>query len=88
MLEGRDSRPGFIGGVGGVAGAPKGRLAWFELGGRRFEHLEAGFSQASAGATAQADEMETLGTIGMKLLGEFRLVIDYTGWRIAFLPPQ
>ena len=83
LLEGRETSAGFDGGVGGLTGARKGRLAWFELGGKRFENLEVSFSLAEKGAFS---ESISAGNVGGDILKSFRLVFDYPRKRIALLP--
>ncbi|HMP01357.1 MAG TPA: retropepsin-like aspartic protease [Gemmatales bacterium] len=83
LLEGRQTQPAFEGGVGGVSAARAGKLAWFELGGQRFENIDARFSAAEAGAFR--DEI-LLGNIGQGLLRPFRVAFDYGESRFAFVP--
>jgi hypothetical protein len=83
LLEGRATEAGAAGGVGGVGEVRVGPLEWFELGGRRFEQLQAQFYVGEIGAFADAD---TAGNVGLDVLREFRLVFDVRGARIAFLP--
>ena len=52
MLKGRDNKPAGMAGVGGTTEAEVGKLAWFELGGHRFEKVEATFSLLKTGAFA------------------------------------
>jgi hypothetical protein len=83
LLEGRKVVPGFGGGVGGHAESRDGKLEWFELAGHRFEGPTVSFSLAELGAFA---DRYTLGNIGQEFLGPFRIVLDYPGDRIAFVP--
>lgn len=83
LLEGRELSDGKSAGVGGAAVEKRGKLAWLDLGGRRFENINASFSTATDGVHSEDDAD---GVIGMELLKEFRLVIDYANRRIAFLP--
>jgi hypothetical protein len=83
LLEGRDVTKGFGGGVGGQAESRNGKLAWFELAGHRFEDKTVAFSLAEHGAFT---DRYTLGNIGQEFLAPFRIVLDYPGDRIAFVP--
>lgn len=82
LLEGRDTRPTFLGGVGGASKAVSGPLEWFEIAGYRFEKPQVAFSLATSGAFA--DEY-TAGNIGGGFLHPFRVVFDYSLSRIAFV---
>jgi hypothetical protein len=83
LLDGRDVTKGFGGGVGGQAEARDGKLEWFELAGHRFEDRSVSFSLAEHGAFT---DRYTLGNIGQDFLAPFRIVLDYPGDRIAFVP--
>ena len=82
LLEGRETRGTAQGGVGGMSAARAGKLAWFELGGHRFENPVVSFSLAKTGAFR--DE-HTLGNIGQAFLRPFRVVFWYQGRKIAFV---
>jgi hypothetical protein len=83
LLEGRKTEDSTNGGVGGTVAARQGRIKQFELGGHRFEDLEAGFSLAKEGAFA---DLYVAGNIGQALMRPFNIVFDYGNSRIAFLP--
>lgn len=83
LLEGRTLGPARLGGVGGFVEARSGTLEWFELGGRRLESVEVAFATGRVGAFADA---YTDGNIGGDLMLPFRLVFDYAGRRMAFVP--
>lgn len=83
LLAGRETREARSGGVGGTRPSRKGKLAWFELAGHRFESPEVEFAGAGEGAFS---DMYTLGNIGAGFLKEFRIVFDYGNKRIAFAP--
>lgn len=85
LLEGRELSDGRSAGVGGASAEKRGKLKWLEFGGRRFEDIPAAFSAATAGARSEDDAD---GVLGMELLREFKLVIDYSNRRIAFLPSE
>jgi hypothetical protein len=83
LLDGRTVTSGSSGGVGGSAETKDGRLAWFELAGHRFEKRQVQFSLAERGAFT---DQYTVGNIGQEFLAPFRMVLDYPGDRIAFVP--
>ena len=83
LLAGRETRESRSGGVGGVAASRTGRLAWFELAGRRFENPEVEFAGAGPGAFS---DVYTAGNIGAGFLRAFRIVFDYGNKRVAFAP--
>lgn len=83
LLDGREVRASAVGGVGGMQAASVGELGWFEIGGRRFEPVEATFVQTDSGAFSDAS---VLGSLGGQLLAPFRIVFDYPGERIALVP--
>jgi hypothetical protein len=58
-----------------------GEIAWFELGGHRFEHVQALFALDHDGPLADDN---TMGNIGVAFLEPFRVVLDYAHMRIAF----
>ncbi len=83
LLKGRKTRMTLEGGVGGMKTARAGRLAWFELGGHRFEKPRVTFSTASSGALV---DDYTVGNIGQDFMKPFRLVLWYGENKIAFAP--
>ena len=83
LLENRDTSSANMAGVGGVTDARVGKLSWFELGGKRFEKVEATFSLAKTGAFA---DRYLAGNIGQDLMEPFTVVFDFGGSRVAFLP--
>ena len=83
LLEGREATPVGMAGVGGTTDAKMGKMAWFELGGHRFENLDAVFSLAKVGAFA---DRYLTGNIGQDLMEPFTVVFDFGGSRVAFLP--
>ncbi len=85
LLGGRATQVSIAGGVGGMQAIRTGKIAWFELAGHRFEDLEVGFYTGAGGAFADHD---LDGNLGLDLLGEFRLIFDYRGSRMAFAAPE
>lgn len=83
LLDNRQTTPANMAGVGGMTEARIGKIAWFELGGHRFEKVEATFSTAKSGAFA---DKYLAGNIGQDLMEPFTVVFDFGGSRVAFLP--
>lgn len=81
LLEGRSTGTTLAGGVGGLKAIRSGELEWFEIGGRRFEAVQAQFYTEREGAFSNQD---LDGNVGLGLLGQFRLIFDYGGRRVAF----
>jgi hypothetical protein len=82
LLQDRKTSAAPLGGVGGFTGGRSGRLAWFEVGGRRFEDQKVQFSQAKTGAFATP---EIDGNLGTALLAPFVLLFDYRSQRLGFV---
>src|SRR5262249_41967272 len=68
LLDGRPTNAALSGGVGGSIAARTGEVAWFELGGHRFEHLGVLFAQAKTGTFTTRG---MAGSIGQKLMEPF-----------------
>lgn len=82
LLEGRETTEGKTGGVGGFRAVRMGKVAWFELGGKRLENIDAEFATEKVGALHDA---YSLGNIGVKLMRGFELVFDYQHERMGFV---
>jgi hypothetical protein len=82
LLEGRETSPAKLGGVGGYIEAKAAKIAWFELGGVRVEDIRASFAIEPKGAFANAAKA---GNIGTAMLKPFVLVLDYPNRRIALV---
>src|SRR5262249_348749 len=52
LVEGRDTKLAFHGGIGGMSRAKSGKLEWFELGGHRFDNPTVTFAESEKGAFA------------------------------------
>ena len=76
-----DPRRYRLGGVGGDAYGRRGKLRWFEFGGRRFRRLPVTAVEQSAG---RLDDPYMTGTIGTGVLGDMRVVFDYPRARVTF----
>jgi len=85
LLDGRETQPSMSGGAGGFVTARSGKLKWFELGGHRFNDVRVDFSTAKQGAFA---EPYLAGNIGQDAMLPFRVVFDFSGYRIALVPRQ
>jgi hypothetical protein len=83
LLDARETTEGKSGGVGGMRTVRVGKVAWFELGGKRFENVTAEFATEKVGAFHDA---YSLGNIGAALMRGFELVFDYQRERIGFVP--
>lgn len=85
LLEGREVTPTQLGGVGGKVPGKTGKLAWFEIGGRRSENVVVDFATQDVGAFA---DQAIMGNLGGKALAGFDIFFDYQGRRIAFVQKQ
>lgn len=83
LTAGRETSAGTAGGVGGSVGTRIGELASFRLGGHEFSAIQAGFTLEDKGAFS---DDYVWGNVGGKLLEPFRLVFDYPGGRVGFVP--
>ena len=72
-----------LGGVGGTISASSGNIPWFELAGHRFENPTVVFSTADRGAFS---DPYLAGNIGQVFMKPFRVVLDFSGYRIALVP--
>jgi hypothetical protein len=68
--------------VGGDTHTRVGALAWFELGGHRFERPQVMFSQERDGAFA---DPHLTGNLGTAFLQPFRVVFNYPAAAVAFV---
>jgi hypothetical protein len=82
LLEGRDVKKAFSGGVGGMITTFTGKVDWFELGGHRFKAPDVAFADASDGVFS--DEASA-GNIGNGFMSHFRMLIDYPNKRIGWI---
>ncbi|MBD0370210.1 MAG: retropepsin-like domain-containing protein [Pyrinomonadaceae bacterium] len=81
LLAGRETSESNSAGVGGSRTSRRGKLAWFELAGLKFDNLEVDFAGSGEGAFA---DNYTAGNIGVGILQAFRIIFDYPNKRIAF----
>lgn len=82
LLEDRKTTRASSGGVGGNIVVLDGRLAWFEIGGHRFEKPMVRFSRSKEGIFSQS---VLAGNIGVHFLKPFRLLFDYPNMRLGLL---
>jgi len=83
LLDGRKQSESAVGGFGGGAESTGGVLEWLNIGGHRFEKLNAVFSLADQGALANP---YVFGVAGEPVMKPFNIVYDFGHYRIAFLP--
>jgi len=83
LLAGRETAPFQHGGVGGMQPARQGKLHQFSLAGHTLHDVPTTFSQATAGIFASTGKA---GAVGVRVLGQFRIVVDYGQSRLALVP--
>ena len=66
----------------GVVSARTGTIKWFVLGSHRFDNPTVVFSTATTGTFT---DPYLAGNIGIDLLKSFTVVLDFAGYRAAFL---
>ncbi len=81
LTEGRDTTPLNL----AQQEAAEGRIAWFELAGKRWENPHVMFALGEDGPLSDS---WTLGNIGNGFMRSFRIVFDYRRARIAFVPNE
>lgn len=86
LLANRKLRRSLTIGAGGAIISRRGSIASFEIGEARHSNLEVNF-ETTARDNLAADH-NLAGVIGVKLLSESRVVIDYSGTRFALLPSE
>jgi hypothetical protein len=80
LLDGLPTSVAVVGGIGGSAAESFGTLERFELAGRAFRDVRASFGNGKRGAR------ERDGIIGRDLLRHYRVIIDTSRARAAFVP--
>jgi hypothetical protein len=86
LLEGRETRGGASGGVGGSVATRVGTVTSLEFAGRRFEAVDASFATEDLGGVMGNPYVD--GNVGADLLGTMTMVLDYANKRIAFQDPS
>ncbi len=82
LLNGRSTQSAGTGGAGGSTESKMATLAYFEIGGHRFEKPTVGLQITKQGVFASP---YLAGNVGMGFLAQFRLVLDYPDSRIGFI---
>lgn len=85
LLEGRETEPDTLGGVGGFVQARSGVVTLFELAGTRKENITVNFATERKGAFA---DPYSLGNVGGKLLAPYTLIVDYQNNRAALVAKE
>lgn len=80
LLDGRATKDGKVGGVGGFTAVKNGKVARLEIAGAALTDVDAAFHLEAAGNTA---ETYYAGFVGGRVLGHYRLVFDYANERVA-----
>jgi hypothetical protein len=81
LLDGREGREVRLGGVGGAVAARSGAVRSFALGPVRLENVEANFVTEAKGSSG---DVRRDGRIGVGLLKDVVMTLDYAGGRIWF----
>jgi hypothetical protein len=85
LLDGRKTRGRRLLNFGGSTPVREGTLDWLVLGGTRLDDVDrCHFAQGDV--LAYPDPDRTSGLLGMHVLRHFRVVLDYTNRRVAFIP--
>lgn len=82
LLDGRETKSGFSGGVGGMKKVQSGIVKTFTLCGQTIEQVDTTFSQSEKGVTAGRDAQ---GTIGVGVLKGYVLVVNYPTGKVAMI---
>ena len=82
LLEEGDTGQARFRGAGGFSRYSPGETAWVEVGGHAYRDMAVRFSTDPSGAMA---DPYTLGNVGINILSDFRLLIDYPHHRIAMI---
>lgn len=85
MLKDREIKDCKIGGVGGILAGKRGKVRSLELGGVKFENVEAEFALEAKGTLAESSKDANIGT---DLLRQFVIITDYPNRRIGLIPKQ
>lgn len=83
LLKDRTTKLALSGGVGGIKATPAGTVSAFILAAQQLSEVSAVFSKATDGLTS---DDSTQGTVGMDVLKQFRLIVDYPHERVALIP--
>lgn len=83
LLGTRQHKMAVRGSAGAMRQVAVGDLTFFQLGSKRYEGLSTAFFE---GANGWAGDPYASGTIGLEILKDFRIVLDYSNRRCAILP--
>ena len=83
LLDNRKVEDAQEAGAGGTTAGKYGQIAWFELGGHRFDNPGVIFSQATVGAF---DDRYLAGNIGQDFMSPFTVYFDFGTPRVALVP--
>lgn len=82
LLEGRETKPSKMGGVGGFVESALGSVALLEFAGTRHENITVDFAKENKGALADS---YVAVNVGGKLIADYRLILDYQNNRAALV---
>lgn len=82
LLDGRETKGTFSGGVGGIKSSRSGKVKSLTIAGQTLNDVGTTFSEATTGGTAGEDAQ---GTIGVGVLAEFRMILNYPAGKIAMI---
>ncbi|MBX3379244.1 MAG: retropepsin-like domain-containing protein [Phycisphaeraceae bacterium] len=85
MLKNREVKDCKLGGFGGFVSGKRGKVASLELGGVKFEDVNADFALEAKGTFAESTRDANIGT---DILGRFIIITDYPHQRIGLIPKQ
>ena len=83
LLEHRQTTEAKANGVGGSVSIRSGNVDWLDFGGHRFQEPKVGFATNLKGTLS---DPYMAGNIGIEVLRHFKIVFDYAGGRVAFVP--
>jgi len=85
MLKDRQVKDCKLGGFGGFVAGKRGKVSSLEVGGVKFENVDADFALEAKGTFAEASKDANIGT---DILKKFVIITDYPGRRIGLIPKQ
>ncbi|MBX3390246.1 MAG: aspartyl protease family protein [Phycisphaeraceae bacterium] len=83
LLKDREVKDCKLGGVGGFVAGKRGKITSLELGGSKFENVDADFALEAKGALAEPSKDANIGT---DILRKFVIITDYPHLRIGLVP--
>lgn len=85
MLKDRTLTDCKLGGVGGFVAGKRGKVSSLELGGTKFDNVDADFALEAKGTFAESSKDANIGT---DILKRFVIITDYPNQRIGLIPKQ